>query len=51
MNRYRKGVASIPAEGPTVDEFFLANTGLNFDMCLNYSLDYTTTSEILQNHN
>ena len=33
LHRHRKGVGSIPAGGPIVDEFFLNCSWLEFDMC------------------
>ena len=34
LHRHRKGVGSIPAGGPIVDEFFLNCSWLEFDMCM-----------------
>ena len=34
LHRHRKGVGSIPAGGPIVDEFFSTVPGLNLDMCI-----------------
>ena len=34
LHRHRKGVGSIPAGGPIVDEFFLDCSWLEFDMCM-----------------
>ena len=34
LNRDRKGVGSIPARGPIVDEFFSTVPGCFFDMCM-----------------
>ena len=34
LHRHRKGVGSIPAGGPIVDEFFSNVPGLNLDMCI-----------------
>ena len=34
-----KGLGSIPAGRPAADECFPAITGLNYDMCINYSLE------------
>ena len=33
LHRHRKGVGSIPAGGPIVDEFFSTVPGWFFDMC------------------
>ena len=34
LHQHRKGVGSIPAGGPIVDEFFSTVPGLNLDMCI-----------------
>ena len=34
LHRHRKGVGSIPARGPVVDEFFSTVSGWFFDMCM-----------------
>ena len=34
LHRHRKGVGSIPAGGPIVDEFFSTVLGLNLHMCI-----------------
>ena len=34
LHWHRKGVGSIPAGGPVVDEFFSTVLGLNLDMCI-----------------
>ena len=34
LHRHHKGVGSIPAGGPIVDEFFSTVPGLNLDMCI-----------------
>ena len=34
LHRHRKGVGSIPAGGPIVDEIFSSVPGLNLDMCI-----------------
>ena len=34
LHRHRKGVGSIPAGGPIVDDVFSTVPGLNFDMCM-----------------
>ena len=34
LHRHRKGVGSIPAGGPIIDEFLSTVPGLNLDMCI-----------------
>ena len=34
LDRHRKGIGSIPAGGPIVDEFFSTVPGMNLDMCI-----------------
>ena len=39
LHQHRKGVGSISAEGPIIDEFFSTVHSLIFDMCMIFTRD------------
>ena len=58
LHRHRKGVGSIPAGGPIVDEFFSTVPGWFFDMCTiqlepktHYPSEFTLSRQMPQNLN